>query len=81
MLFHLAAGPGGLLEFCNRYRDSFHRWWGDLEDLRLDENLAQQLFDGVNAEAAGQPVSEVAAERDALIVAFLRGRKALAEAH
>ena len=80
MLFHLGAGPGGLLEFCNRYRDSFHRWWDDLEDLRLDENLAQQLFDGVNAEAAGQPLGQVAAERDALIVEFLRGRKALAEA-
>lgn len=81
MLFHLGAGPGGLLEFCNRYRDSFHRWWDDLDDLRLDRELAQKLFDGVTDEAAGQPVSEVAAERDALIVEFLRGRKTLADAH
>ncbi|MDJ0780000.1 MAG: 3-hydroxyacyl-CoA dehydrogenase NAD-binding domain-containing protein [Gammaproteobacteria bacterium] len=79
MLFHLGAGPGGLGEFCDRYRDSFHRWWDDLDDLRLDDGLARQLFDGVVEEAAGRPVESVAAERDALIVEFLRGRQTLAE--
>jgi 3-hydroxybutyryl-CoA dehydrogenase len=79
MLFHLGAGAGGLLEFCNRYRDSFHRWWDDLEDLRLDESIAQRLFEGVTAESSGEPVQSIAAERDALIVEFLRGRKALAQ--
>ncbi len=79
MLFHLGAGPGGMDEFCNRYRDSFHRWWDDLDDLRLDENLSRQLFDGVVDEAAGESVERVAAERDALIVAFLQGRKSVTE--
>ena len=77
MLFHLGAGQGGLLEFCNRYRDSFHRWWDDLDDVRIDDDLAQSLFEGVNAEAGGAPLAQAAAERDALIVAFLRSRKAL----
>jgi hypothetical protein len=68
----------GLLEFCDRYRDSFQRWWDDLDDVRLDDELAQSLFDGVNAEAGGAPVAQAAAARDALIVEFLRSRKALA---
>ena len=32
---------------------------------------------GVTAEAGGAPVTQAAAERDALIVAFLHSRKAL----
>ena len=43
MLFHLGAGPGGLEEFCNRYTDSFHRWWDDLGDCRLNHALSSQL--------------------------------------
>ena len=27
MLFGLGSGGGGIEEFCNRYGDSFHRWW------------------------------------------------------
>lgn len=77
MLFHLGAGPGGMREFCNRYADSFHRWWDDLDDVRLDESLAETLYDGVSAEAEGRSTEAVAADRDALIVAFLRGRRSL----
>lgn len=75
MLFHLGAGQGGLLEFCNRYRDSFHRWWDDLDDVELTEALAQTLFEGVEDESAGTNVKTAAATRDALIVEFLRARK------
>ena len=77
MLFHLGAGDAGLLEFCNRYRDSFHRWWDDLDEVRLDDALAQKLYDGVCVEAAGNDVAAGAHARDALIVEFLRSRKAL----
>ncbi len=75
MLFHLGAGEGGLQEFCNRYRDSFHRWWDDLERVRLDEDTARTLFAGVLDEAEGMPLESAAARRDALIVEFLRGRR------
>ena len=78
MLFHLGAGPGGMREFCNRYTDSFHRWWDDLDEVRLDEDLAQSLHDGVTQEAGGRSTESVAADRDALIVEFLRGRHSLA---
>jgi 3-hydroxyacyl-CoA dehydrogenase len=36
MLFHLGGDDGGLTAFCERYADSFHRWWDDLGKPRLD---------------------------------------------
>ena len=77
MLFHLGAGAGGLGEFCNRYRDSFHRWWDDLEQVRLDQSTTDTLFNGVLDEAEGETLETAAAQRDALIVEFLRARQKL----
>jgi 3-hydroxybutyryl-CoA dehydrogenase len=77
MLFHLGAGPGGLLEFCDRYGPSFYRWWDDLGDVALTPEVAKLLFDGVNEEAGGQDVQTLSAQRDALIVNMLRGTRPL----
>jgi len=73
MLFHLGAGPGGLGEFCNRYGDSFHRWWQDLGEVALTEELAGDLFQGVRDEAANKDVDELSRQRDEMIVAMLNG--------
>ena len=70
MLFHLAAGEGGLAEFCKRYTASFNRWWDDLGVLHLDPDLAQTLVDGVYQEAKGESQSELSQRRDALIAAM-----------
>lgn len=73
MLFNLAAGPGGIEEFCNRYGDSFHRWWDDLGDVRLTPDVVSQLVQGIqDADGGGS-----AEDRDALIVAMLKATKAL----
>jgi len=77
MLFHLGAGQDGLLEFCNRYHDSFQRWWDDLGQAELTADLAQTLFSGVNDESRGMNVETAAARCDALIVEFLCARKQL----
>ncbi|MEX0345423.1 MAG: 3-hydroxyacyl-CoA dehydrogenase [Rhizobiaceae bacterium] len=77
MLFHLGAGPGGLEEFCNRYTPSFHRWWDDLGDTKLDNRLASKLAAGVKEEAAGRSVAELSKNRDALITAMLRANFAI----
>ena len=77
MLFHLGAGPGGLDEFCSRYRDSFHRWWADLGAPELTPELAEALAGGVTEEARGRDVASTAAERDALILATLQATKDL----
>ncbi len=71
MLFHLGAGAGGLQEFCNRYGDSFHRWWDDLGDAQLDMATAMSLMQGVQDEAAGSDLDEMSAQRDAMIAGML----------
>ena len=72
-LFNLAAGPGGLEEFCNRYGDSFHRWWDDLGEVRLTPDVVAQLVKGIE-DADGGGTAEA---RDALIVAMLKATKNL----
>jgi len=67
MLFHLGAGDGGLAAFCERYTDSFNRWWDDLGVLHLDPDIAQELVTGVAAEANGESHSALSEKRDALI--------------
>jgi carnitine 3-dehydrogenase len=69
MLFHLAAGPGGISSFCERYTESFNRWWDDLGRLHFDEALAKLLSDEMARDVGGESPAELSAERDALIVA------------
>lgn len=70
MLFHLGAGEGGLAAFCERYTDSFNRWWDDLGVLHLDPAIAQTLVAGVTEEANGQSPADLSARRDALIASI-----------
>ncbi len=74
MLFHLGAGAGGIEEFCNRYKDSFHRWWDDLDAVSLTPHLVEALRDGIDREGDGLSTTELSALRDELIVSFLKGR-------
>lgn len=80
MLFHLGAGEGGLQEFCNRYGDSFHRWWDDLGDAKLTPELAEKLMQGAEAEGAGQSVEKLSSRRDALITGMLKATRMVREA-
>lgn len=76
MLFHLGAGEGGLAAFCDRYTDSFNRWWDDLGDLHLTPALAAELVSGVQ-QASTAPTAELSARRDALITAMQKATAAL----
>lgn len=70
-LFHLGAGTGGLAEFCERYADSFHRWWDDLGRPHLDLATTQRLVEGLAPMTAARSSEDLAARRDALIAAFI----------
>ena len=72
MLFGLASGGGGMEEFCNRYADSFHRWWDSLGEPRLDPDVVRQLAEGLAAEEAGRSFDELSALRDKNLIAALR---------
>ena len=61
LLFHLGGDDGGLATFCERYADSFHRWWDDLGDPRLDGATTARLVAGLPAES----VDALVAARDA----------------
>lgn len=72
MLFHLGAGEGGLAAFCERYSDSFNRWWDDLGVLHLEPELAKQLVSGIAQATGGQTPADLSARRDDLITALLK---------
>jgi carnitine 3-dehydrogenase len=80
MLFNLGAGPGGLAEFCARYADSFHRWWDDLGDPRLDMRTACVLVEGASAAMAGRSIEALSADRDALLLAIINASRIIREA-
>ncbi|HEY7045446.1 MAG TPA: 3-hydroxyacyl-CoA dehydrogenase NAD-binding domain-containing protein [Nocardioidaceae bacterium] len=67
-LFHLGGDEGGIAAFCERYADSFHRWWDDLGDPRLDAATVHRLVEGMSTVAS---VDELAARRDAALTAVI----------
>ena len=77
MLFNLGAGEGGMKSFCERYADSFHRWWDDLGTMQLDAGIGEILEKGLADEANGKSVEELSEERNALITAHLKAVRGL----
>ncbi|VVO44829.1 3-hydroxyacyl-CoA dehydrogenase NAD-binding domain-containing protein [Pseudomonas fluorescens] len=80
MLFNLGGGPGGLESFCEKYTESFHRWWDDLGNPRLDAETAALLVEGVNEESQGSSQADLSNARDALITAMLKTTASLRRA-
>ncbi|MEO1275675.1 MAG: 3-hydroxyacyl-CoA dehydrogenase NAD-binding domain-containing protein [Pseudomonadota bacterium] len=74
-LFHLAAGAGGLEEYCRRYGPSFNRWWDDLGKPYMNEETARTLAAGVVEATDGADQASLAAQRDALMIAMLGAQR------
>jgi carnitine 3-dehydrogenase len=70
LLFHLGGDEGGLATFCERYAESFNRWFDDLGDPRLDEATVRRLVEGVAAETQDDTESLVAT-RDSRLAAVI----------
>lgn len=70
LLFHLGGDDGGLATFCERYADSFNRWWDDLGDPRLDEDTTARLVAGL-ADATRPSTDELVATRDSRLAAVI----------
>lgn len=71
LLFHLGAGEGGLGAFCERYADSFNRWFDDLGRPHLDQATADRLLAGLASAGANGDVETLMAERDRLLTAVI----------
>ncbi|GAB6987646.1 3-hydroxyacyl-CoA dehydrogenase NAD-binding domain-containing protein [Nocardioides pyridinolyticus] len=65
LLFHLGGDDGGLATFCERYADSFNRWWDDLGDPRLDAATTELLVAGLGRHLADD--ADLVARRDAVL--------------
>ena len=74
LLFHLGGGQGGLEHFLNHLSPAFARWWDDLGSPTLTPELRERLIQGVNAEAAGRPITALEAQRDDLLVRLTAAR-------
>jgi 3-hydroxyacyl-CoA dehydrogenase len=77
LLFHLGAGEGGLAAFCDRYADSFNRWWDDLGQPYLDEATASRLVAGLACGSGAGDVAALAARRDRLLTALIAAKTAV----
>lgn len=66
-LFHLGGDDGGIAAFCERYADSFHRWWDDLGDPRLDGATRARLVEGMRRATGDRAPQQLAQERDRLL--------------
>ncbi len=77
MLFHLGAGEGGLSSFCQRYTESFNRWWDDLGELHLNPDIAAALVAGVQESTGHKTTAQLSADRDQLLLAILNATRHL----
>lgn len=76
-LFGLGAGPGGLAAFCDHFADTFNGWWDDLGTPRLNDQTATMLAAGLDEATKGASVDDMAARRDAMIVALQKALTSL----
>ncbi len=72
LIFHLAGGEGGMRHFLEHLGDVNEAWWKTLGTPSLTPEVRAALIEGVNEEAAGRSIPDLARERDRLLVALLQ---------
>lgn len=77
MTLHLGGGEGGYTHMLAQFGPVFEGWWQTMRTPEITDDLRRQLIEGVNREAEGRSIAELAAERDRLLVEMMRmiGRK------
>ena len=71
MTFHLGGGEGGIEHMLSQFKPVFESWWATMTTPDLSEAHCRQIIDGVKAEANGRSITELAAERDAVLLPLL----------
>jgi 3-hydroxyacyl-CoA dehydrogenase len=72
LILHLGGGAGGIHHFMDHLSGPFTTWWKDLGNPELTPELRERLIAGVLEEANGRSIAELAAQRDAGLLAVLR---------
>jgi 3-hydroxyacyl-CoA dehydrogenase len=71
LTFHLAGGNWGIDHFLDQFAGPMEAWWETLGEPHLTAEIRDAIAAGITAEAAGRSTSELAAERDRLLVEIL----------
>lgn len=71
MTLHLGGGEGGMEHMLAQFTEAFQAWWATMETPPLNEENRRKIIEGVQAEAAGRSIAELAAERDAVLLPLL----------
>ena len=72
MTYHLGGGPGGIAHYLAHLGPSQEKRWASLGNPTLDKITQRKLIRGVADAAAGRSIEELAAERDAMLLAMLK---------
>ncbi len=72
MTYHLGGGPGGIAHYLAHLGPSQEKRWASLGNPTLDKATQRKLIRGVADAAAGRSIEELAAERDAMLLAVLK---------
>jgi 3-hydroxyacyl-CoA dehydrogenase len=74
LLYHLGGGAGGIEHFFDQFTGPMQAWWKVLGNPTITPEIRQQMIAGVKAEADGRSLEELAAQRDATLIALLKSR-------
>lgn len=72
MTYHLGGGEGGIAHYFNILGASQERRWAALGDPKLTDEVKRKIIAGVEEEAAGRSIAELAAARDETLVNLLK---------
>jgi 3-hydroxyacyl-CoA dehydrogenase len=75
LVFHLGGGKGGMRHFMDHLSGPFASWWADLGSPEMTAELKEALVKGVEEEAAGRSIEELARERDRVLMGLLALRR------
>jgi carnitine 3-dehydrogenase len=70
LLWHLGGGEGGIQHFMDTLMEPISALWQSLGDPQMTPALQRKIVDGVVAEADGRSIDDLAAERDAMLLAL-----------
>jgi len=72
LTLHLAGGEGGIKGFFEKFPDEANEPYSRLESPEITEALRQEMISGAEELARGRSATELAAERDKLLLGVLK---------
>lgn len=74
LLYHLGGGAGGIEHFFDQFTAPMNAWWAVLGNPTITDEVRKKMIAGVLLEAGGRSLDELAAQRDASLLALLAAR-------